>query len=163
MKSPKKRNKPYRPKPVTQHGGLIAVARVHARAEEAAPLCDDQLTDLGVAYWASFENLRSGPATEEAWSCVACALNIGIVLCEQELGQEYEELFARALEGAFRAKVRSQRTGSFRLDGAALRDIEDAFDVHDAQMELATRAEVTRALNTVHARMESGNVYRAAA
>lgn len=163
MKSPKKRNKPYRPKPVTQHGGLIAVARVHARAEEAAPLRDDQLTDLGMAYWLSLENLRTGPATEEAWSCVACALNIGIVLCEQEVGQEYEELFARALDGAFRAKVRSQRTGSFRLDGEAMRDIEEAFAVHDEQMKLATRAEVTRAMNTVHARMESGKVYKEAA
>lgn len=161
MKKP--RNKKYRPKPVTQHGGLIAVARVHARAEETAPLRDEQLTDLGVAYWVSLEQLRTGDAIEEAWSCVACALNIGIVLCELEVGKEYEELFVAALDGAFRAKIRSKRTGNFRLDGDAMRDIEKAFEVHDEQMKIATRAEVTRAMNTVHDRMAAGNIYQEAA
>lgn len=161
MKKP--RNKKYRPKPITQHGGLIAVARIHARAEEAAPLQDDQLTDLGVAYWVSLEQLLTGDAIEEAWSCVACALNIGIVLCEMEVGKEYETLFAQALDGAFRAKVRSAKTGNFRLDGEAIRDIQEAFAVHDEQMRIATRAEVTTAMQTVHARMASGNIYRKAA
>lgn len=157
------RNKKYVPRPVTQHGGLIAVARVHARAAEAAPLRDAQLTDLGVAYWVSLENLRTGAASEDAWSCVVCALNIGMVLCEQGVGAEHERAFVDALDGAFRAKVRSARAGTFRLDGEAMRDIEAAFHLHDAQMQLATRAEVTLAMRTVHERIDRGNVYREAA
>lgn len=155
----KKRDKKYCPKPVTTHGGLIAIARVHARAEEASPLRDDQLTDLGVAYWVSLENLRTGPATEEAWCCVVCALNIGMVLCEQEIGPEYVEDLVKALDGAFRAKIRSQNSGNFRLDGNAMRDIEIGLAIHDEQMRIATRSEVTRAMNSVHARMEAGNIY----
>ena len=164
MPKPKpKRNRKYTPKPVTQHGGLIAVARVHMRAEEAAPLRDGQLTDIGVAYWLSLENLRSGTANEESWCCIVNALNIGLVLCEQCVGAEHEQAFVQALDGALRAKVRSAKSGTFRLDGEAMRDIELAFHLHDAQLRLATRAEVTVAMQTVHARIDSGIVYREAA
>jgi len=163
MKAKPKRNKKYTPKPVTQHGGLIAVARAHMRAEESAPLRDSQLTDIGTAYWLSLENLRSGAASEEAWCCIVSALNIGMVLCEMGVGQEAESAFVAALDGAFRAKIRSAKSGTFRLDGDAMRDIEIAFACHDEQMTMATRAEVTQAMHTVHARIDSGNVYREAA
>lgn len=78
----KVRNKKYRPKPIAQHGGLIAIAICHARGENASVLKPDQVTDLGAAYWLSFENLRAGDANEESWSCVACALNATLVRTE---------------------------------------------------------------------------------
>lgn len=157
------RKKPYRPKPVAKHGGLIAIAMCHARGESASTLKDDQLTDLGVAYWLSFENLRTGDANEESWSCVVCALNVGLVLCEKGIGAEYEQQLVTALDGAFRAKVRSSKTSNFRLDGDALRDIETALLVHDQQMAIAKRWEVTEAMQTVHKRFKDGNVYTEAA
>lgn len=163
MKPKPKRTKKYSRKPITQHGGLFVVAQAHARGAEAVPLQEGQLTDLGVAYWLSLEQLRTGAASEESWCCVVCALNIGMVLCEQGVGAEHELAFVAALDGAFRAKMRSATCGTFRLDGDAMRDIEGAFAIHDQQMKLATRAEVTLAMNTVHARIESGNVYREAA
>lgn len=164
MTKPKKpRNKSYRPRPVAQHGGLSAIAMCHARGENASTLKPDQVTDLGVAYWLSFENLRSGDATEEAWSCIACALNVGLVLCEKGIGAEYEQQLVTALDGAFRAKIRSAKSGNFRLDGEALRDIETALQVHDQQMQIAKRWEVTAAMNTIYKRLAEGNVYREAA
>lgn len=164
MTKPKKpRNKKYTPKPVARHGGLVAIAMCHARGENASTLNDSQTTDLGLAYWLSFENLRSGDANEESWSCIACALNIGMVLCEQGIGAEHDQLIVRALDGTFRAKIRSKKSGNFRLDGEALRDIEEALQVHDQQMAIAKRWEVTRALNTVRAREAVGNVYHEAA
>ncbi|WEF34886.1 hypothetical protein [Pseudoduganella chitinolytica] len=164
MTKPKKpRNKTYRPKPVAIHGGLIAIAMCHARGHEASPLRHDQLSDLGIAYWLSLDNLRAGDANEECWSCVSCALNIGMVLAERGIGAEYEQTFVQALDGAFRAKARSVRTRNFRLDGDALRDIETAFQVHDEQMKIATRAEVADAMTTVRQRIEAGNVYQEAA
>lgn len=164
MTKPKKpRNKAYKPRQVAQHGGLVAIAMCHARGENASTLKDDQLTDLGVAYWLSFENLRAGAATEEAWSCVACALNVALVLCEKGIGAEYEQQLVTALDGTFRAKIRSAKTGNFRLDGEALRDIEIALQIHDQQMAIAKRWEVTQAMNTIYARLKAGNVYREAA
>jgi hypothetical protein len=164
MTKPKKpRNKKYTPKPVAQHGGLIAIAMCHARGENASTLKPDQVTDLGVAYWLSFENLRTGDANEESWSCVTCSLNVGLVLCEKGIGAEYEQALVKALDGAFRAKIRSAKTGNFRLDGEALRDIETALQIHDQQMAIAKRWEVTAAMNTIYKRLAEGNVYEVAA
>lgn len=163
MTKPKKpRNKVYRPRPVTQHGGLVAIAMCHARGENASTLKDDQLSDLGLAYWLSFDNLRAGDANEEAWSCVACALNVGLILAEKGIGAEHEQTLMTALDGTFRAKIRSAKTGNFRLDGEALRDIETALQIHDQQMAIAKRWEVTEAMKTIYKRLAEGNVYRAA-
>lgn len=162
-KSKKPRNKKYVPRPVTQHGGLVAIAMCHARGENASTLTSDQTTDLGVAYWLSFENLRAGDANEESWSCVACALNVALVLCEKGIGAEFEPQMVAALDGAFRAKTRSAKSGNFRLDGQALRDIETALQIHDQQMAIAKRWEVTTAMNAIYKRLKEGNVYREAA
>lgn len=161
MKKP--RNKKYRPRPVAPAGGLIAIDRCFARGQSAAPLAADQLADLGLAYWLSLEQLRTGDATEEAWSCVVAALNIAMALAEADIGAEHEQAIVRALDGAFRAKVRSGKTGNFRLDGDAMRDIEAALTVHDGQMELATQGETVAALQLVRRRIDEGNVYREAA
>lgn len=161
MKKP--RNKKYRPRAVSPGGGLDAVAKCYARGQDAAPLNDDQLSDLGLAYWLNLEQLRTGAATEEAWSVVVTALNIGLAMCETDIGADHEQTFNQALEGAFRAKTRSARTGNFRLDGDAMRDIEAALAVHDRQMEIASRAEVVAAMGLVRRRVDEGYVYRDAA
>lgn len=164
MTKPKKpRNKKYVPRRVTTHGGLAAIAMCYARGENASTLTSDQTTDLGVAYWLSFENLRAGDANEESWSCVACALNVALILCEKGIGAEHEQQLVAALDGTFRAKIRSAKTGNFRLDGDAMRDIETALQIHDQQMAIAKRWEVTAAMNTIYKRLAEGNVYREAA
>lgn len=158
----KKRTKKYQgPKPVSPVGGLVLVAAAIARGEQAAPLTGLQQSDVGAAYWLSLENLRLGDANEESWSAVVCALNVGLALCEAEIAQEdYTEQFNAALTGAFRAKIRSNKNGgNFRLDGAAMRDIETALEIHDLQMQVATRGEVTAALQLVRDRVDSGNVF----
>ena len=160
MSKPKKpRNKTYKPRSISQHGGLVAIAMCHARGENASVLKPDQVTDLGVAYWLSLENLRTGDANEESWSCVACALNVALVLCEKGIGAEYVDALVMALDGTFRAKIRSAKTGNFRLDGEALRDIETALIIHDSQLELAKRYEVQEAMNVIYRRLKEGNVY----
>ena len=161
--SKKPRNKKYTPRPVGTAGGLVAIARATMRRDEAVPLREDQTTDLGLAYWLSLEQLTKGDANEEAWSCVVCSLNIGMALCEAGIGDGYEPWLVKALDGAFRAKIRSARTGNFRLDGEAITAITDALHVHDDQMKVATRAEVTQAMNTVRRRIDEGHVYREAA
>jgi len=159
----KPRNKKYRPRAVSTAGGLTVVAAAYARGEDAAPLTGTQLQDLGLAYWLSLEQLRVGDASEEAWCCIVTALNIGMALAEGGVGAEHEQAFNDALAGAFRAKTRSAKTGNFRLDGDAMRDIEVALAIHDAQMEAANRSEVIAAMNLVRQRVEEGNVYEAAA
>lgn len=158
-----KRTKKYRPKPVTQFGGFVALDRIGARGEAASCLRDDQQTDLGVAYWLSLENLARGSADEDHWSCVVCALNIGMALAETVVGEEYEQDFVKALDGLFRAKIRSKKSGNFRLDGEGLRDVKFALECHDAQMKLVSKRELVAAMALVRKRIDEGNVYQDAA
>lgn len=155
-----KRTKKYRPKPVHQAGGLVALAQIGARGEASACLRGDQQTDLGVAYWLSLENLARGSADEEHWSCVVCALNIGMALAETVIGEEYEQDFVKALDGLFRAKIRSKTSGNFRLDGEGLRDVKYALECHDAQIKLVSKRELVTAMALVRKRIDEGNVYR---
>lgn len=155
----KTRNKKYRPKPVHMAGGLVALAHVGARGEAAACLRPDQQTDLGAAYWLSIDNLACGSADEEHWSCVVCATNIGMALSETVLGAEYEEDFVRALDGLFRAKIRSKTSGNFRLDGEALRDVKYCLSIHDEQIKQVSKRELVTAMELVRARINDGNVY----
>lgn len=158
-KQKKKRDKAYRPKWKFQGGGLSALLRIEDRAIAGSPLSDDQQTDLGGAYWLAFTNMTVGNASEESWSCMVCALNIGMALCEAGIGEEHEEAFVAALDGAFRAKIRSEKSGSFRLDGEAIQAIKHALTIHDEQIRIAHRREMVAAMQTVRARIEEGNVY----
>lgn len=154
-----KRNKAYKPKRIFPGGGLSALLRIEDRAIVNSPLNDDQQTDLNSAYWMAFTNMTVGNASEESWSCMVCALNIGMALCEAGIGAEYEQDFVAALDGAFRVKVRSTKTGSFRLDGEAIQAIKHALAIHDEQVRIAQRGEIVAALHTVRARIDAGNVY----
>lgn len=160
MSKPKKpRNKKYQPKRIFPGGGLSALLRIEDRAIAASPLNCDQQTDLGGAYWLAFTNMTIGNASKESWSCVVCALNIGMALCEAGIGAEYEQDFVAALDGAFRAKIRSQKTGSFRLDGEAIQAIRHAMTIHDAQILVTHKRELVAAMQTVRTRIDEGNVY----
>lgn len=158
-----KRTKKYRPKPVHQAGGLMALAQIGARGEAASCLRDDQQTDICTAQWLALENLARGEALEEHWCFIVSALNTGMALSETVIGEEYEQDFVKALDGLFRAKIRSKRTGNFRLDGEALRDVKAALATHDAQMKHVTKREFCDAMALVQKRIAEGNVYRDAA
>lgn len=154
----KKRSKKYVPKPIAKEGGLLALTRIQARGENASPLAADQVTDLGAGYWLALTNLTTGSGSEESWCTLVCALNIGMVLCEQGIGHEHEADFVSALDGAFRAKQRN--SGTFRLDGEGLQAVRAALLLHDQQVSLATRREIVHAMQTVRKRIDAGNVYQ---
>ena len=156
----KKPRKPYKPKQVHPGGGLVALAKLHHRAEDRVPLHDSQQRDLSYHHWAALENLRSGAGDYESWECIVSALNIGMALCEGGIGPECIDEMVSAQEAAIRAKVRADRHGAHRLDGEGLRIITEALRTHDAQLELAQRKEVIAAIQLVRQRVAEGNVFK---
>lgn len=156
MKKPRKK---YRPKPVLPGGGLVALAKLHHRAEDRVPLHSEQQRDLSYHHWAALENLRSGPGDYEAWECIVSALNIGMALCEGGIGPECIDEMIEAQEAAIRAKVRANRHGVHRLDGDGMRIITEALRTHDAQLELAQRQEVVTAIRLIKQRLDEGQVF----
>jgi hypothetical protein len=165
--SKKPRNKPYRPKPELPGGGLRALLRIEDRAIRRktinSPYRTEDLTELGVAYWGAFAGLKTTNPSEDAWAIVCHSLNIALVLCESGLGPEHTDAIVAALDGIFRAKQRGDLDGQYRLDGAGIAAIENALQVHEAQLEHATPVEVASAYAIVLRRCEDGHVYTAAA
>lgn len=161
--STKKRNKKYRPRPVSLIGGIGAIAAQHDAAFMRQPMSDGQLTDLSLAFRLAFADMLAGRATEENWSMIACSLNIAVVLAERGYGEDCIPQINEALEGAFRAKLRAGRTGHWGFDGPAIQTIKNALEVHEAQLAAATKQELREVLLEVHRRIDEKNVFSEAA
>lgn len=155
----KKRTKAYRPKPIKPLAAFKLFAVKHIQEEDKQPLNDDQVTDLAIAYRLALADMLGGRASEDKWSVVVCSLNIGMILCERGIGREFESKFIEALDGAFRAKVRADISKHWGFDGPAIQAIRMAFEVHDVQIEHATKEEMRAALIEVRRRIDEGVVY----
>jgi hypothetical protein len=173
-----RRSKPHTPRSVNRFAAFAVLINNHEKQIEAAkvaelrermkqPLDEDQKQSINIAFRIAFDALAGGTGQEADWHVVVCALNIGVVLCERDIGKEYEPDLIAALDAIFRVKLMQQRTGKWAIDPIVnvvdCRAIERAFDVHEAQIEIATHAELASALGEVHRRMELGNVYKEAA
>ena len=154
-----KKRKQHKPKPVNPISGLHAILKRFDNDEMKKPLRSDKTMDLSLAYRLALQTMMTGDSREEDWSVCVTSLNVGLVLCEMGIGREYEALFNEALLGAFKSKLRAQRTGSWRFDGDALNAIKHAFTVHEEQIKFATQEEVILALQTVRNRIDEGLVY----
>lgn len=165
----KKRNKPHRthaPRPV--EGGLSILL---SRATQAARIegvlssryCEEQLNELAGAYWMAFDQLKMGAATEQDWATTAVTLNKAMLLCETGFGEEHIGAMRAALDGMFLAQLRGNKTGTYRLDGAGIRAVSEALDIHDEQMKLVTFRDIRRVEEMFEMRQAAGNVYQPAA
>lgn len=156
---------PASKKPRKKYNPNRFFARIAANAErrrDANPLTGDQLTDLGLAYRLSFQAMLNG-GSESAWHSLAASLNIALILVERGFGSEYEPQIKAAMQALMRTKYRQAQTGSWALDGDGIAALRDALDVHDAQVEVAERAEIRAAINEVYRRVDAGDVYAEAA
>lgn len=111
---------------------------------DTKPLTDDRQRDLGIAFRVAFDLMIHG-GDESAWHTLAQALNIALVMCENDFGKEYEPEIKLALEGLVRAKVRFDRTGRWGFDGDAIQVIRLGLELHEEQMRVADRADIRAA------------------
>lgn len=162
----KKRNKVYRPyqsRYGASGGGHVLEARREndARIETVMrqPYCEEQRNEIAQAYWMSFQQLKMGDATEEAWTTLAVTLNKAMLLCETGFGEEHLPTIRDALDAVARARVRGDQSGSFRLDGAGLAAIPSALELHDEQLKLVVYRDIHRVEVMMETRMAQGNVY----
>ena len=155
-----KRSSPYRQRAINPIGGLSLISNAWMSREN---MSDEQTVDLSVANWVAFNNMTLQSSSEFDWNIVTGALNMAMVLAEGGIGDEHMDLFLRALDGTFRAKLRGEKTGVWRFDGEALNNIRTALELHDQQCKLSTRMEMVQTIQTVRRRVDDGHVYRAEA
>jgi hypothetical protein len=156
------KRKPYR-------RGIATVSAIYANQHKrderalAQPMSDEQITDLSLAFRLAFSAMITGRADELQWATCVGSLNIALMLCEYGVGAEYVPQMNQALEGAFRARIRADRTGKFGFDGDAITAIETAYRIHEEQLKIATKSELREAVHESRWRVESGNVFECAA
>ena len=161
--SPKRRAKPYRPKPMCAGGGLQVIAKGLARADTARlvamPLDGEELTEVGVKYWNALADLKTGAATLKSWEYVTTGLNMTLGMCESGLGEDHIVDLVPALEGAARAKATGDTTGRYTLDAQADQAITFALEIHDQQMKVATYKHLFAAERIIEQRIRQGHHY----
>lgn len=123
--------------------------RVTQRMRNRMPLADDQTRDMGIAFHIAYDLMRDGRGDEEQWSTLACMIDIAVTLAQQGTGSEHLDELRAALDGIHRAKVRGDATGKWAFDGDALRAMETALAIHDAQLAVTTVGEALNAIAEV--------------
>ena len=120
------------------------------------PLAVDQVRDISIAYHASLQALLRGNGTEQAWSTLACSFNVALILAEDGVSANAIETIKLGQDALLRARDRAKRVGKWAFDGDGIRLVMATANIHDEQIERASRAQVVAALQEVYRRIEIG-------
>lgn len=118
-----------------------------------------EIRTVNTQYWMALDEVKRGNGNQKAMAYLITAMNMACVLTELGLGTEYQPTVISALEGLHRSMVRAEENGVYRLDGDAVRTIQEMLEVHDAQMEHATHREIEAAKRMIDERIAQGQTY----
>jgi hypothetical protein len=145
-KTKKRPKKKYVPKgtcdnPLGILGGMGSAHHGHLRKVQG-------LNHLALA------EITQGRGTREHWNRVTGALNIANVMCEQGIGDEYRHVILAARDALLavgkRAVLNNDR---FVFTGDELKAVNEAMDVHDAQLENSRAVDIDKAADEVERRL----------
>lgn len=125
------------------------------RAIAAMPMRADAARDIEIAAHIALDRLING-ADKDSLYILASALDVSHELAARGVGVEHIADVERGMAALVRAKKHGDRTGVWVLTGADARAASGALAVHDAQIEVASRAMVVDVIKTVTARVEGG-------
>lgn len=150
----KKRNKKYKPKTIVQNP-LNYFIGGYKRIQ------GEELTDLYAKNHMAMVKLCSGQADRDTWDVLVGMINMSLVLAEQHFNDEYHEILLAARDGLHAIGKRYMDYGRFVLKGDEMRALNDAMEVHEAQLEALRIIDVERAYDIVSKRIKSNiNVLR---
>lgn len=144
-----KRNKAYRPKyvaanPISQFFG--GMSGDHA----------DHLRVLNVKNHAAMASLTSGTGTRRDWDLLVGAINMGNVMCEQGIGNEFRAAMIAGRDALCEVGKRALTIERFVFRGAEMAAMNEALACHDAQLENVRAIDVDRAADEVLRRIRNG-------
>lgn len=93
--------------------------------------------------------LRQGKADKEAMSIIIEALNVTEALAINRIGDEYRQEIKAAQDAIYACCQRAVKHSRFVLTGPELVALNTGMEVHDAQLEICTVAELEAALDYV--------------
>lgn len=138
----KKRSK-YRPKGVRADNisyvlsGLKGVTKISAG------------TTLLIQNHDALNTIRLGTATRREVDMMISAFNVAEALAVRDVGNQYAAEIRAAQDAVFALATRGATTGRFVITGPELQALNLGMEIHDAQLEVVTVAELEKAMDYV--------------
>lgn len=150
MASNKKPPKKYRPRPVIADPlNYVINGFKPVKAEHSLRV---KLINHG-----SLLALTRGQGTRSEWDYMCTALNVAVVLAEQGVGDDYIEDIKAAMQAHAQCGKRYFKGQSFGYTGEQLSAVNVGLEIHDAQMDIVTVAQMERAHLEVARRIKDKN------
>lgn len=156
MPSTKKPRKAYKPKIVRRNNMDYLITGMKPLA-----CIDDELVKLCIKNHAAFASLAQGKAGKTEFDILLTAFNMTEALMMQKLGDGYHGVITEGQQAMYAIGVRSLRLGGkFIAKSEELRALNKAMELHDAQLEICTVAELEKAIFTVASTISKGKTIK---
>lgn len=148
-----KKRKKYKPKP-------ILVNPMGFVLEGMAPVRDygEYLLDLRIKHSNALALLVQGQATKDEIDTLISGANMTEAFLMMGVGEEFRAEIKRGQDALFDAAARGAKLGRFILKGEEMKAINDLFEIHDAQLDVATINDVDRAIRFVSKEVQARRV-----
>jgi len=107
-------------------------------------------TTLMIMNHDALENVRKGLAQRKDIDVLIAAVNMAEALIRMRIGDDWKDEIRAAQDALFAVGSRGVETGKFILRGPELTSLNLGMEIHDAQLEACTVAELERAIDIVH-------------
>jgi hypothetical protein len=108
------------------------------------PITRESAVKLKLINHSAMLSLTNGTATKSDWDYICAALNVAVVLAEHGIGVEYFDDIKTAMMAHAACGKRYYNGGRFGYTGEQLTAVNKALEIHDAQVDIATVAEMER-------------------
>lgn len=106
-------------------------------------------TTLKIKNHGALEQVRQGRGTLADIDILICAFNITEALAMMRIGDDWKEEIRAAQDALLAVGRRGAETGKFILRGPELSAFNLAMEIHDAQLDTCTVAELEKAIDVV--------------
>lgn len=136
----------YKPKGVR----LDTMAWIMSGMKKAADLDGGSIiTRTRIKNHIAIESLRKGEATKDDMDAIISAFNVTEALAIKGIGSDYRPEIKAGQDAVYAIGLRSVNVGRFVISGPDLTAINLTMEIHDAQLDVCTVAELESALDYV--------------
>lgn len=143
----KKRNKKYKPRAIVQNP-LNYFIGGYKRIQGA------ELTDLYAKNHMAMVKLCNGTADRDTWDVLVGMINMSLVLAEQHFDNQYHEMLLAGRDALHAVGQRYMQIDRFVLKGDEMQALNNAMEVHEAQLEALRIIDVERAYDEIQRRIK---------
>lgn len=107
-------------------------------------------TTLMIMNHDALDKARRGLAERRDLDVLIAAMNMAEALIRMRIGDDWKDEIRAAQDALFAVGSRGVETGKFILRGPELTSLNLGMEIHDAQLEACTVAELEKAIDIVH-------------